>query len=230
MAFMRLFFALGSVALAQMAHAQRTPLDSIGGIMRSAGVDSVLDTARFDSYSSLIRGLSRVPPPPGLRKSRVDPISPYGAAACHRDYNATCPQEFVILGQTSQCVASPRYAGPCGSEAYAFASWSGKAKARWSDQCLAKWPCIKCDRDYRGCPVGWDVGNVRDLSCSPPSSYAGPCKGVIVFAGYNKDMLSQWSSECGAFWPCDLGAASIGEDANPIAKDVNLARFTSGVP
>ena len=229
MALLLFFLALVCSASATLAHAQRAPLDTIGGIMRSAGVDSVPDTNKFEAYSSLIRGLSRVPPPLGLRTPRVDPSSPYGTASCQRDYNSTCPHGFVILGQTSQCVASPRYAGPCASEAYAFASWSERAKARWSDQCLAKWPCIKCDPDFRGCPLGWESVNVQDVSCSPPAGYAGPCKVATAFAGYNKDMLNQWSSECGAFWPCDLRAQSIGENQNPVAKDGTLARFARGV-
>ena len=206
---------------ATASRSRRSPLDTIGEIMRSASVDSVPDTTKFDAYSNLIRGLSRVPAPSGLQTLRFDPISSYGAGACQRDYNATCPQQFVVLGQTDQCVAGPRYAGPCASEAYAFKSMSDTAKSRWSEQCLAKWPCISCDRDYQGCPMGWASVNSQDSSCAPSAGYAGPCKGTAVFAGYNKDMLNQWSSECGAFWACNLGLSA--QSANPVAKDSTMS-------
>ena len=137
-------FFVGPAFFATASRSRRSPLDTIGEIMRSASVDSVPDTSKFDAYSNLIRGLSRVPAPPGLQTLRIDPISSYGAGACQRDYNATCPQQFVVLGQTDKCVAGPRYAGPCASEAYTFTSMPDTAKARWSDQCLAKWPCISC--------------------------------------------------------------------------------------
>ena len=213
-----LFF--GPACFATASRSRRSPLDTIGEIMRSASVDSVPDTTKFDAYSNLIRGLSRVPAPSGLQTSRADPISSYGAGACQRDYNATCPQQFVVLGQTGQCVAGPRYAGPCASEAYTFTSMSETAKSRWSDQCLAKWPCISCDRAYQGCPMGWASVNIQDSSCAPSPGYSGPCKGTAVFAGYNKVMLDQWSSECGAFWPCDLGLSA--PPANPVAKDITV--------
>ena len=52
-----------------------------------------------------------------------------------------------------------------------------------------------CERDYSAaCPAGWVAAGT---SCSPPSSYAGPC-GAEDFAGYNSAMLEKWSSECGA--------------------------------
>ena len=180
--------------------AARAPLDTIGGILRSAsGV--VAPDASFDSYAELIRGLSQVPAPTGLQTVRVDPPSPYGAAACDRDYKAKCPRGFVMLGQTEKCVAGPRYVGPCSSEAYVFSAMSDAAKSRWSDQCFAFWPCVVCDRDHSRCPVGW-VSASDGVSCSSPAEYTGSCKGTTSFANYNKEMLDQWSSKCGAFWPC----------------------------
>ena len=225
MASMLFVLALGPHVFATVSSAQRSPLDTIGDIMRSASVDSVPDTRKFDAYSNLIGGFSRVPAPAGLQTSRVDPISSFGAAACQRDYNVTCPEQFVALGQTGQCVAGPRYAGPCASDAYTFTLMSDKAKARWSDQCLAKWPCIICDRAYQGCPLGWTKGDVDEVSCVPPAGYTGPCKGAAVFAGYNREMLNQWSSQCGAFWPCDLslGAQQSEGTSNPVAKDITFS-------
>merc|ERR1712039_1005920 len=74
--------------------------------------------------------------------------------SCDRDYSAKCPAGFMIVGPiqggTQQyCAAGTRYNGPCDSEAYNFDSMSSSAKERWSELCLAFWPCIRCSRNYQ---------------------------------------------------------------------------------
>ena len=208
------------------------PFETIGDIMRTASIDVVADTTKQDSFSEIMRGLARVPPPASLTKEQFeDPISSFGAAACHRDYNATCPDNFVALPQTDRCVADSQYAGPCTSESYAFQAMSLRAKARWSDQCFAFWPCVHCDRDYRGsCPHGWIVISVSGGTCQAPSGYTGPCKGTASMLGWNLEMLKRWSSECGAFWPCkQYSNLDLVELLYPISKRAVESRIARGL-
>ena len=151
-----------------------------------------------------MRGLARTRIPASLTQEQLeDPISSFGAAACNRDYNATCPDKCVAIPQTDRCVADSQYAGPCASELYTFQGMSLRAKGRWSDQCLAFWPCVHLDRDYRGsCPYGWVVIIVSGVTCQAPPGYNGPCKVTASVLGWNREMLRRWSSERGAFWPC----------------------------
>ena len=147
---------------------------------------------------------------------------------CERDYSVKCPDKFVNVGrifgsETEYCAATAEYDGPCASEAHSFKGMSIKAKARWSKLCQTSWPCVLCERNYEAiCPQGWTRLNAT-LSCAPPSSYAGPCRGDDAFeytlardatspsflkmistdfSGYNAAMMDVWSAECGAYWPC----------------------------
>ena len=50
-----------------------------------------------------------------------EPVSSLGTSSCQRDYTVTCPEGFVEFGQSRQCVAGPRYRGPCTGALYSFA-------------------------------------------------------------------------------------------------------------
>ena len=163
------------------------------------------------------------PPLPSAAEQKLNDME-----SCERDYSVKCPDNFVSVGrifgsETEYCAATAEYDGPCASEAHSFKGMSSKAKARWSKLCQASWPCMLCERNYEAvCPEGWARLN-ETLSCAPPPSYTGPCRGDDAFeytlardvtspaflkmistdfSGYNAAMLDVWSAECGAYWPC----------------------------
>ena len=58
-----------------------------------------------------------------------------------------------------------------------------------------------CDRDYsRECPDHWEA--IGQGKCRAPSWYFGKCNHVSMFAGYSAADKRDWSSGCGANWPC----------------------------
>ena len=63
-----------------------------------------------------------------------------------------------------------------------------------------------CDRDYsQPCPDHWEPlgeSGGGGHKCRAPSWYFGKCHHVSVFAGYSAGDKRDWSSGCGANWPC----------------------------
>merc|ERR1711920_829431 len=124
--------------------------------------------------------------------------------SCERDYTV-CPDKFVNIGpalggSTELCAATSGYVGPCADEAYSFEAMSVTAKDRWSSQCQAYFPCrvAASAASFRVglsasalCPEGWKRIE-GELKCSSPSSYSGPCRGIVDFTGYNLNMLKKW--------------------------------------
>lgn len=196
-----------------------------------AKVSVLPDSGAFGEASKIIKQLARIPAP--VYKSDGDAQPDRGTGSCAKDYNVKCPMGFVNVGpiyggSKEYCAASSQYDGPCISEAYNFEGMSTQAKGRWSKLCLTSWPCVDCAPDLTStCPKGWTRVN-DTLSCTPPATYTGPCRGddaflfalgrdatspaylkriSIDFSGYNAEMLKLWSAKCGAPWPCASAAA-----------------------
>ena len=160
------------------------------------------------SSSDIMKSMSRLPPPASpFIAQKLDPGHDDVAEMCDRDFTLDCPQHFVSIGpirggSTAYCAADSTYAGPCDSDVYNFDAYSRSAKARWSNMCLANWPCVECERDYQSpCPREWIRASGARV-CSPPSHYTGPCSGAVDFAFFNKAMLAEWSSRCAGYWEC----------------------------
>ena len=217
------------VLLLNVCFCAGTPLDDAGEVLAHSPVSIVPDMEATNEASNIIKGLARMPAPPRIfSKHLIDPQLNLGVDLCERDFKIKCPEQFVNVGlifggSTEYCAATAEYEGPCASEAVSFEGMSAKAKSRWSDLCQAFFPCIECTRDFEVvCPKGWVRLN-DTLSCAPPPTYTGPCRGEDAFeytlgrdtssssylqmistdfSGYNAAMLGEWSAECGAFWPC----------------------------
>ena len=213
----------GFVSLAEPA------VDAVASIFEHAPVQTFEAPKEVAATSALVRDLAAQPAPPSPIASRVlDPARHHAIAACDRDLAQPCPAEFEPVGN-GQCAPLASYAGPCGG-AHSFAGLSPTAKARWSELCLAWWPCVSCERDLAGvCPVGWVRGG--GAVCEPTPGYAGPCAASVDFAGYTRSMMAEWSATCDAHWPCAAAAASflgtagdeVVEVAVPAARPVDVS-------
>ena len=178
------------------------PLDSIVEFFKSAPVHVGEPDAQVQAASAVMREVAAEAGPrsPFLNRE-LNPDLSANELFCDRDYAQLCPEGFASVGGTS-CAALASYDGPCAGEARSFQGLPASAKARWSMQCATSWPCKSCTRDFSEfCPEGW-LADAASGTCSPFAGYAGPCSGPISFAGYNAEMLQQFSSSCGAFWPC----------------------------
>ena len=179
----------------------------VAGIFEHAPVQTFEARKDVAATSAIMQALSAQPAPASPIASRVlDPARHHAVAACDRDFAQSCPAEFEPVG-AGKCAPAAAYAGPCGGS-LSFVGLSAAAKGRWSDMCLAWWPCLSCDRDLASvCPVGWerDSGTV----CKPTAVYGGPCTASVDFAGYTRSMLAQWSATCDAHLPCATSAASF---------------------
>jgi CPW-WPC domain-containing protein len=216
----------------------RTPIEEIGNMLSNSTISVAPELTSFGGPSSIIRALGRLPAPrqPFGSTRQKDP-KVLRRDSCDRDYKTLCPNNFVnigpVRGGTEQyCAADSRYHGPCRDEVYTFAKMSQMAKERWSEMCLAEWPCQRCQRDYQAfCPWSWT--HIGLGKCVPSSQYEGPCRDEMNFIGYNEDMLQLWSSECGAFWSClyDLeGADAVGlAHAASISRAATQARMRQGL-
>ena len=176
-----------------------SPLDSIVALVQAAPVQLTEPSEGVKAASAVMREAARsaAPPSPFVRRV-LDPLLGRGALACDYDFEEACPESFVpVAGQG--CAPGSSYSGPCGGELRSFEGLPDGAKVRWSSQCLAWWPCKSCSRDFSAaCPRGWLASDGR---CQPPADYVGPC-GATTFAGYNAEMLHEWSDACGAHWAC----------------------------
>ena len=180
-------------------------LADIGDVLGGHIVNPIPTHPSVAVGSAIMRSMSRLPPPASpLIAAKLDPRL---HGTCDRDYSLDCPQQFVSVGSvfggtTLYCAANNSYDGPCGGDVFNFDSYSIAARARWSSMCLADWPCKECDRDFQSpCPREWAVAPGA-RACTPPQQYIGPCVGMVDFEFYNKAMLSEWSSKCGAYWGC----------------------------
>jgi len=179
----------------------RDPMSTMTDLIADTPVSSAPDMTAINGASDIVKGIASVEAP-AKAPAALDP-RPIIYGSCDRDTSG-CPLGWenvgaIYDGATSYCAAGSSYFGPCISEAASFDGKSDAAKARWSASCQAVWPCVVCERDFgAACPAGWSASGT---SCSPPSSYSGPC-GASDFAGYNKAMREMWSSQCGAFWAC----------------------------
>lgn len=180
----------------------------LGRILQSGAVHEASTSDAVVQASRVTQDLARMPQPfAPFKAERIDPVPVAGVGSCDRDYTQSCPHGWLSVGNIigssrgGFCAAAADNAGPCASEAFSFDGMSVQAKERWSDACLANWPCRHCERDFQSCPAGWSHVE-GSFVCSPPSSYRGPCQGESDFRGYTVDMLTRWSSTCGAFWPC----------------------------
>ena len=177
------------------------PLDALVGIFEHAPVGlqepDVTQKAANAIMQQLARQQARASP---LGGAVLDPDLHYASSSCDRDYSQQCPLFFSPAG-VGKCAPASDYMGPCASGAQGFDTLSPSAKERWSELCLAPWPCVECRREFSSlCPVGWisDGGT----KCKPTATYFGPCGAVVNFGGFTRDMMSEWSSICAAYWPC----------------------------
>ena len=182
-------------AEARGSDAESDALGLLQDLAPSAGASS---TVADGGASAAMKELSAYPGP--ISKT-------HGAAAdfvaqhCEIDFSQACPSGFVA--ESSGCVPTSAYEGPCAGEVRSFDGLSDAAKARWSSLCLASWPCVDCDRDFAAaCPKGCAAIDGQPRSCRALGQYVGPCADVAEFDGFNAWMLSQWSAACGAFWEC----------------------------
>ena len=183
-------------------------LGDLGRVLQSGPVRAEPAGDAVTQASRVTRDLASMQPPfAPFRHERIDPIPIAAASSCDRDYAQSCPGGWLGVGEIhgashgSFCAAAVGDSGPCAGEAFSFDAMPVQAKERWSGECLANWPCRQCERDFRSCPIGWSQAE-GSFACSPLPSYRGPCHGVSDFRGYTVDMLTRWSSACGAFWPC----------------------------
>lgn len=58
-----------------------------------------------------------------------------------------------------------------------------------------------CTRNFTGCPLDW---NHTAGACSPPPSYAGPCRAFTLAAVVGRGLAEQtaFAANCRASWPC----------------------------
>jgi len=184
-------------------------LDTITGVFEHAPVELHESRGDVEATSAIMRQLGAQSGPVSPAVSRtVEPARHHAIASCDRDFAQPCPDQFEAVG-AGKCAPGAGYQGPCGGGAHSFDGLSAAAKERWSEMCLAWWPCVACRRDFAVlCPGGWVVD--AGARCKPTVAYAGPCGAPVDFAGYTRDMFAQWSSGCGAHWPC---AGSAGGDA-----------------
>jgi len=180
----------------------------IGEVLGQHVVNDLPVSQSMVTASNIMKAMSRLPAPASpFIESKLDPNQDALVGTCDRDYIVDCPEHFVSIGaifggSASYCAADSTYAGPCDSDVFNFASYSQHAKARWSSMCLASWPCMECERDFQSpCPRDW-LRAAGAQKCTPPSHYTGLCGGTVDFAFYNRAMLSEWSSRCGAYWEC----------------------------
>ena len=186
---------------------ERVPGD-LGRILQSGTVQTGPMNDDVAQASRVTQDLAQMASPfAPFKVERVDPVPVAAVSSCDRDYTQSCPDGWLSVGEIlgasrgSYCAADAGYAGPCAGEAFSFNGMSVQAKGRWSEACLANWPCTQCERDFQSCPMGWSQAE-GSFACGPPPSYSGPCAGASDFRGYTVDMLAHWSSACGAFWPC----------------------------
>jgi len=185
---------------------QSSIVDIIGSNLADASVDVVPDPSFYSGASDVIKGIAQVPGPSRVLNSRLLDPAVQRANSCDRNFGTTCPQGFMNIGavkggSAEVCRAAVTYDTPCNSEVYDFNSMTIAEKARWSDQCLAFWPCRKCERQYENsCPRDWIVAG--EGKCAPTLAYSGPCDHTMNFKNFNSQMFELWSSECEAFWPC----------------------------
>ena len=130
----------------------------------------------------------------------LDPALHHARAACDKDFSQQCPLLFSPAG-AGKCAPTAAYSGPCSGSVQSFDGLSPSAKERWSELRAAYWPCVECRRDYSSlCPGGW--ASTGGTTCKPTASYIGPCASAVNFAGFNRGAMAEWSSTCGAYWPC----------------------------
>lgn len=184
-------------------------LDALVGVFENAPVEALEPRRDVEATGSFMQRLGAQPAPASRIVGRaLDPERHHSFALCERDFGQPCPGQFVSVG-AGECAPGSDYRGPCNGDARGLGGLSPAAKERWSGMCLAWWPCTECQRDFSElCPRGWAVG--AGAGCKPTAAYTGPCAAPVDFTGYSRDMLGQWSSSCGAHWPCAGTAGGSG--------------------
>ena len=177
------------------------PLDALVAVFEHAPVSSQQPDTTAQAARAIIQRLASQPRNSSTRVgATIDPDLHHARAFCDKDFSRQCPLLFSPAG-VGKCAPTPEYMGPCTSVSQSFESLSASAKDRWSELCVTSWPCVECRRDFSSlCPGGWvsDGGT----KCKPSATYSGPCGAVVNFAGFTRNMMSDWSSICGAHWPC----------------------------
>mmetsp|Transcript_131401 Transcript_131401/g.356813 ORF Transcript_131401/g.356813 Transcript_131401/m.356813 type:complete len:221 (-) Transcript_131401:53-715(-) len=200
-------------AVGARAAGKGSPLDDVGSVLQNALISGASELPESGNARAIVEAIGDAPAAESpFLDVRIDPVPRPGLLACDRNYNASCPENFLNApapgaGGGPVCVASPEYAGPCADELLAPSAWSIKAKQRWSTQCQVFWPCKACPQQFQArCPQGWGA-QTGARRCSAPAGYSGPCAGDADFSNFNDAMLEYWSFQCGAFWPCSTAAA-----------------------
>jgi len=174
--------------------------DELATVFEHAPVEAFEHRADVDAASVVMEQLGaeqKLLPSNAIHS--FEPVRHHASVSCDRDFAQPCPQQFQAV-DGNMCAPIEGYQGPCGGT-HSFEALSITAKGRWSEICLAWWPCLGCEHDFAAvCPTGWVLET--EARCKPTAAYAGSCAAVVDFAGYTRDMFAQWSSSCDAHWPC----------------------------
>lgn len=145
-------------------------------------------------------------------------LTPCEAITCaHRSFHEFCPEGWVELAETQECMAPISYTGPCDTVVNLKDFDEGK-KREFAAKCKVNWACADtCARDYEVCPVGWvDMGKGV---CDAPLMYSGSCLKHVRMTddAYKRD----FAIRCGISFPCK--PSCLQQDfRQPCPKDWNL--------
>merc|ERR1719188_2229681 len=154
------FFTRSQTSLAITAKSSPV-VDILGSSLADQVISVVPDTSQYDESAQVIKGIAQVPAPKPFFNARLLDPQVQRASSCARDFRSKCPEGFVNIGTVKggaieYCRAMIGFETPCNDEVYQFSSMTIAEKNRWSDQCLAFWPCNQCVKDYKEpCPRDW---------------------------------------------------------------------------
>ena len=151
-------------------------LEGLGSILQSGSARAEPVSESVLHSSAVVAELARMPAPfAPYKEARADPVPIARADSCDRDYRQVCPEGWLNVGRifagkpASYCAAGDAYAGPCVGDAVAFQDVSARAKEQWAEACLSNWPCVRCSRDFRECPMRWERAG-EPFACKPSES------------------------------------------------------------
>lgn len=126
---------------------------------------------------------------------------------CNRDYNASCPEGWGLIGEPADeiCLALDTYTGPC-VRRMSFSGLSKEMKISMEKKCDFQFPCSgTCSRDFAvQCPKKWFYLSEKK-QCQAPDDYRGACQGKHDIADTTELEKRRFSLKCEVDWPCVEG-------------------------